>query len=156
MPALANIAPVTPNLSQASTAQPAVAAPPQGPIVRVLPPERPQAVAATPPPTPQPPAANAEKQAVASANVEKIEAGSGDYGVQFGAPASENEARTMIATLKKNNPRAFEGLSFVVQKADNNGRTIFRVRVIGLAREGAISLCEQMKSSGNQCFVARN
>jgi hypothetical protein len=25
-----------------------------------------------------------------------------------------------------------------------------------LAREGAISLCEQMKSSGTQCFVAKN
>ena len=62
----------------------------------------------------------------------------------------------MIANLKKSSPKTFDGLSFVVQKADNNGRTIFRVRVIGLAREGAISLCEQMKSSGTQCFVAKN
>ena len=76
--------------------------------------------------------------------------------MQFGAPASENEARTMIANLKKSSPKTFDGLSFVVQKADNNGRTIFRVRVIGLARDGAISLCEQMKSSGTQCFVAKN
>jgi cell division septation protein DedD len=122
-------------------------------VVRILPPERPQIMAAAPVnPTPPPPAA--EKPAAASS--EKIEAGSGDYGVQFGAPASENEARTMIANLKKSSPKTFDGLSFVVQKAYNNGRTIFRVRVIGLAREGAISLCEQMKSSGTQCFVAKN
>ena len=127
--------------------------PAQGPVVRILPPERPQIMAAAPVnPTPPPPAA--EKPAAASS--EKIEAGSGDYGVQFGAPASENEARTMIANLKKSSPKTSDGLSFVVQKADNNGRTIFRVRVIGLAREGAISLCEQMKSSGTQCFVAKN
>ena len=127
--------------------------PAQGPVVRILPPERPQIMAAAPVnPTPPPPAA--EKPAAASS--EKIEAGSGDYGVQFGAPASENEARTMIANLKKSSPKTFDGLSFVVQKADNNVRTIFRVRVIGLAREGAISLCEQMKSSGTQCFVAKN
>lgn len=125
----------------------------QGPVVRILPPERPQTMA-TAPVNPPPAPAAAEKPAAAP--IEKIEAGSGDYGVQFGAPASENEARTMIANLKKSSPKTFDGLSFVVQKADNNGRTVFRVRVIGLAREGAISLCEQMKSSGTQCFVAKN
>ena len=62
----------------------------------------------------------------------------------------------MITNLKKNNAKLFDGLSFVVQKADNSGRTIYRVRVIGLAREGAISLCEKMKSSGSACFVAKN
>jgi SPOR domain len=144
-----------PSSPVASVTAPQAAPPPaaSGPVVRILPPERPQAIASAPViPTPSPPAA--EKTA-ASLN-EKIEAGSGDYGVQFGAPASENEARTMIANLKKANPKIFDGLSFVVQKADNNGRTIFRVRVIGLAREGAISLCEQMKSTGTQCFVAKN
>ena len=146
---------IPPSASVASVTAPQAATPPaaQGPVVRILPPERPQTMATAPVnPTPAPPAA--EKPATASS--EKIEAGSGDYGVQFGAPASENEARTMIGNLKKSSPKTFDGLSFVVQKADNNGRTVFRVRVIGLAREGAISLCEQMKSSGTQCFVAKN
>ena len=134
-------------------AQPQPTAQPQAPIVRVMPPERPQTIAAVLPPAP--PQA-AEKPQAAAAPVEKIEAGSGDYGVQFGAPASEAEARTMIANLKKANAKIFEGLSFVVQKADNSGRTIYRVRVIGLARDGAISLCEKMKSSGTACFVAKN
>ena len=153
--ATAGLPVANPTSPAASGTAPQAATPPaaQGPVVRILPPERPQTMAAAPVnPTPAPPAA--EKPAAASS--EKIEAGSGDYGVQFGAPASENEARTMIANLKKSSPKTFDGLSFVVQKADNNGRTVFRVRVIGLAREGAISLCEQMKSSGTQCFVAKN
>jgi LPXTG-motif cell wall-anchored protein len=134
-------------------AQPPAATPPQGPVVRVMPPERPQTIAAA---QPSPPPSAPEKPQAAAAPVEKIEAGSGDYGVQFGAPASEAEARTMITNLKKNNAKLFDGLSFVVQKADNSGRTIYRVRVIGLARDGAISLCEKMKSSGSACFVAKN
>ena len=150
-PAQAVSTPLTP-VPQAQTQS---AAQPQGPVVRVLPPERPQVIAQAPQAAPPPPPA-AEKPAPASAAVEKIEAGSGDYGVQFGAPASEAEARTMITNLKKNNAKLFDGLSFVVQKADNSGRTIYRVRVIGLAREGAISLCEKMKSSGSACFVAKN
>ena len=151
VPPVAVATPSVPNVS-APVVQPVVPAAPHGPIVRVLPPERPQTIASAPTQ-----AAPVEKPAAPStASVEKIEAGSGDYGVQFGAPASETEARTMIANLKKANAKVFDGLSFVVQKADNNGRTIFRVRVIGLAREGAISLCEKMKSSGTQCFVAKN
>ena len=147
----------TPIASANSAAQPQLApaaAPPQGPTVKVLPPERPQSLSVAQNSPSNPPPAAAEPATASAQTAEKIEAGSGDYGVQFGAPASENEARSMITNLKKN--KIFDGLSFVVQKADSSGRTIFRVRVIGLARDSAISLCEKLKSTGTQCFVAKN
>ena len=156
VPSLALAAPSAPSVTAPVIQQQPAASTPQGPVVRVLPPERPQTMTAAPAPASPAPQAVEKPAPPAAATSEKIEAGSGDYGVQFGAPASETEARTMIANLKKSNAKVFDGLSFVVQKADNSGRTIFRVRVIGLAREGAISLCEKMKSSGTQCFVAKN
>ena len=126
--------------------------------VRVMPPTRPQgaepaaapAARATPSATPAPaPAAPAVAETAERAP-------SGDYGVQFSAPATEGEARNAITALKRSYATILDGMTLAAQKAENNGRTIFRVRAVGLSREEAIVVCEKIKASGGQCFVARN
>ena len=76
--------------------------------------------------------------------------------MQFSAPATEGEARNAITALKRSYATILDGMTLAAQKAENNGRTIFRVRAVGLSREEAISVCEKIKASGGQCFVARN
>ncbi len=126
--------------------------------VRMMPPTRPHtAEAATPQPA-APPSARSTPPAPATAvPVEPAEREpTGDYGVQFSAPASEVEARNAIVALKRSYASILDGRTLATQKAENNGRTIFRVRAVGLSREEAISICEKIKASGGQCFVARN
>ncbi|MGV2979100.1 SPOR domain-containing protein [Camelimonas sp. ID_303_24] len=81
-------------------------------------------------------------------------AGKGGFAVQLGAPGSEQEAKAMAASLKrKYGVLASHGTAVV--KAQSNGRTIYRLRVPGLSRESATSLCQQLKSVGGSCFVAQ-
>jgi len=81
-------------------------------------------------------------------------AGKGGYSVQLGAPGSEHEAKAMAANLKrKYGVLASHGTAVV--KAQSNGRTVYRLRVPGLSRESATSLCQQLKSVGGNCFVAQ-
>ena len=88
--------------------------------------------------------------------VKKVERStSGDYSVQLAAPASEMEARSMITSLKRSYPAILDDLTMTIQKAENNGRIIFRVRAIGLSRDEAIFVCEKIKNSGGNCFVAK-
>ena len=168
-PSMLSIQP--PSVSQPVSPPQTAAAPPANPpavpsqanTVRVLPPSRPQAAepaAAPPPAVPQavvPPARTPQPVSAAPAPVDTAEREpTGDYGVQFSAPATEGEARNAIAALKRSYATIVDGMTFAAQKAENNGRTIFRVRAIGLSREEAISVCEKIKSTGGQCFVARN
>ncbi len=81
-------------------------------------------------------------------------AGKGGFSVQLGAPGSEHEAKVMAASLKrKYGVLASHGTAVV--KAQSNGRTVYRLRVPGLSRESATSLCQQLKSVGGNCFVAQ-
>ena len=93
----------------------------------------------------------------APAPVETVErTPTGDYGVQFSAPGTEAEARNAIVALKRSYASILDGMTVTSQKAENNGRSFFRVRAVGLSREEAISVCEKIKATGGQCFVARN
>lgn len=98
-------------------------------------------------------AASAPK-AVAPKAVAAAPAGKGGFAVQLGAPGSEQEAKTLAASLKrKYNVLASHNTAVV--KAQANGRTIYRLRVPGLSRDSATSLCMQLKSVGGNCFVAQ-
>jgi len=96
-------------------------------------------------------AASAPKPVAAAA---AAPAGKGGFAVQLGAPGSEQEAKAMAASLKrKYGVLASHGTAVV--KAQSNGRTVYRLRVPGLSRESATSLCQQLKSVGGSCFVAQ-
>jgi hypothetical protein len=165
-PSIVTIQPPTAGQPGAPTppvaAQPASAPAPQATAsantVRVMPPTRPQTAEPATAQTATPPSARTSSPAPAAAvPLEPAEREpTGDSGVQFSAPASEGEARNAIVALKRSYASILDGRTLATQKAENNGRTIFRVRAVGLSREEAISICEKIKASGGQCFVARN
>jgi cell division septation protein DedD len=43
-----------------------------------------------------------------------------------------------------------------IVKAEDAGRTVYRVRVINLSSDDANKLCAKLKASGGTCFVARS
>jgi hypothetical protein len=83
-------------------------------------------------------------------------AAGGGYAVQLAAPASEQEANDTMARLEKKFAAELDGRHTAVEKADSNGRTVYRVRIVGLASDDANVLCSRLKAGGGACFVARD
>jgi SPOR domain len=82
--------------------------------------------------------------------------GTGEYAVQLAAPGSEAEAQTVSTHLKAKFASELGGADPVIRKADlEGGRTVYRVRVVGLAKADAVSLCEKLKAGGGACFIAK-
>ena len=48
------------------------------------------------------------------------------------------------------------GLEMGIFKGENSGKTVFRVRVVNLARADGQALCDSYLAQGGQCFVTRN
>eukprot|EP01037_Dinobryon_pediforme_P006360 gene6360-6427_t len=102
------------------------------------------------------PAKIAAAQPVAAADATTTATTTGDgFAAQLGTAGSEAEARTLAGNLRAQYGASLGGQSPVVRKADVNGKTVYRVRVVGLARDEAVNLCEKLKGAGGQCFVAR-
>ena len=80
----------------------------------------------------------------------------GGYVVQLAAPGSEQEAHDAAARLEKKFAAELGGRHTAIEKADSNGHTVYRVRIVGLASDDANVLCNKLKASGGACFVARN
>ena len=98
------------------------------------------------------PASGADAQANAPA---APEGGKSDYAVQLAAPGSEAEAQSASARLKAKFAAELGGADPVIRKAELQGRTVYRVRVVGMAKSDAVSLCEKLKAGGGACFIAR-
>ncbi|WP_260598372.1 SPOR domain-containing protein [Sphingomonas endolithica] len=96
---------------------------------------------ATPPTQGRMPAANA--------------ASSGGALVQLGSFASEAEANAGWAKSSKRFTY-LEPLGKSVQKAEVNGRTVYRLRVNAGSAGQASALCGKLKVAGEACFVASN
>jgi hypothetical protein len=106
-------------------------------LASVAPP--PSTPAVTPAPTPAPAATTS----------------SGGFAVQLAVRPSEREARDAFDQFSRRYTE-LGGMQPIIRRAEVNGSTIYRVRVGPLGRDDAVSLCERLKSSGGQCFVARN
>jgi hypothetical protein len=79
----------------------------------------------------------------------------GSFAVQLAAPHSEAEAQSAATRLQTKFAGALDGLQPVVRKAELKDKTVYRVRIVGLSRAAAISLCEKLKAAGGACFLAR-
>jgi hypothetical protein len=90
-----------------------------------------------------------------TASVAPSDGGSGEFAVQLAAPGSEAEAQSASTRLQSKYSGELGGLQPVIRKADLKGRTVYRVRVVGLSRADAIALCEKLKGAGGACFLAR-
>ena len=75
--------------------------------------------------------------------------------MQLAAPRSEAEAKGVMSKLNEKYASALGGSALGVHKATVNGDTIYRVRVTGLSKADAASLCARIKGDGGQCFVAK-
>jgi cell division septation protein DedD len=82
-------------------------------------------------------------------------AGAGRFAVQLGVRGSEQEARAAFAQYVAKYPE-LSGHAPAIARAEVAGKTVYRVRVGNLSREDANTLCNGLKSSGGQCFVAQN
>ncbi|MDJ0448356.1 SPOR domain-containing protein [Methylocystis sp. JR02] len=93
----------------------------------------------------EPPADAGETAAAAPATT------SGGYAVQFGAANTEEEARTLLKTVS-----AKYGVRPTFKPAKVGDKTVYRVRVAGVSKESANAICNKVKASGGNCFVAGN
>jgi hypothetical protein len=151
------------------------ASPQPAPAGTPLPPRRPaaSAVAAAEPapavarPTPAPPvlapavsAAPAAQpvaaQQASPAPQQTASVGTGDFAVQLAAPPTEQEARSLATRLTQRFGEALAGQEPDIIRAEVNGKTLYRVRVTGLDRESANTMCNRIKSAQGSCFVAKN
>ncbi|HEX9167819.1 MAG TPA: SPOR domain-containing protein [Roseiarcus sp.] len=80
---------------------------------------------------------------------------SGGWAVQLAAPKSEAEAQSKLAQLTSKYGSQLNGSPIGVHKAQVNGETIYRLRVVGLTKADAAALCARLKGEGGECFIAK-
>ena len=114
-------------------------------------------------PTPKPPAAAAKPvvtAAAAPANPAPATTASGltaygDHGVQIAATSSETTANSEWAKLLKAYPDMLAGGQKLIQQADVNGKTVYRLRVGSFASKAdAATFCAAFKAKGGNCYPA--
>ena len=80
----------------------------------------------------------------------------GGFAVQLAATGSDAEARDKVGKLQRQYASALDGKPAGVVKGEANGKQVWRIRVGGLSREEATSMCVSIKDTGGACFVAAN
>ena len=80
---------------------------------------------------------------------------SGGWSVQLAAPKSEAEAQSTLTRLNSKYGAELNGSAIGVHKAQVNGETIYRLRVVGLTKADAAALCARLKGEGGACFIAK-
>ncbi|ATQ67524.1 MULTISPECIES: SPOR domain-containing protein [Methylosinus] len=80
----------------------------------------------------------------------------GGFAVQFGAAGSEAEARKMIQDVSAKFGAQLGGRRPGYQFAKVGDKSVYRVRAAGMSREAAVGVCQKVKASGGNCFVAGN
>ena len=109
-------------------------------------------------PAPVKPSTPAVNDAVAKA-AETTEAptpASGGYAVQFGAAGSEAEAKAMVKSVIAKYGADLGGRKPSYKMATVGEKTVYRVRVGGVTKDSAATICAKVKESGGSCFVAGN
>ncbi len=82
--------------------------------------------------------------------------GTGDYVVQLGISNSEDRARQAFGQYQSRYSGIIGNSDPIVRRAEVNGNTIYRVRVGPYDLSSANSVCDRIKNTGGDCFVARN
>ena len=81
---------------------------------------------------------------------------SGGYAVQFGAAGSETEAKAMVKSVIAKYGADLGGRKPSYKMATVGEKTVYRVRVGGVTKDSATTICSKVKESGGSCFVAGN
>ncbi|WP_010507018.1 SPOR domain-containing protein [Komagataeibacter europaeus] len=132
--------------------------------------QTPPAAAPAPPPAADTPA-SAPPPSAAPARVEAPEpqaaplpppvprasgTGTGAYGVQLAALDSQEAALKSWTRLSTRYPDVFGPYQPTVVKAERGGKTFYRLRVKGLAKAQAVSLCEKAKAKSQACELVHS
>jgi hypothetical protein len=88
----------------------------------------------------------------APATTHKIDKGA--FAVQFGAAATEAEAHALVTKVATKYGAQLGGHRPTFRMAKVGDKTVYRVRVGGMSKESAASICGNVKSSGGSCFIA--
>lgn len=159
-PAVTKAAEVKPSVTKPAETKPAevktAAATPAPPkAVTPAPVAATTAAAVVPPPAPlKTPAAAAPAQELAG-GFKPVFAKDGKYVVQIGAPSTEAAANADWDRRAKTAPELFSAAERLIQRADVNGKTVYRVRAGSFATGAdADSFCNAFKAKGGQCYRA--
>ena len=83
-------------------------------------------------------------------------AANGAWSMQIASQPSEAAAQSSYQNLARRYGSVLEGKEVNIVKAEISGKgTFWRVRVPAESRNEAISLCENYKAAGGNCFVSR-
>ena len=157
-PAAAPAAPAKPNDMAALVASTAntTAEPPKAAV-------RATDVKPAPAPVPAPRPAGAQPMniappvaAPAAAPIQTASAAAGTYAVQMVGTTSADEAKAALDRVTSRFSSDLGSYRPTIVKAEDAGRTVYRVRVINLSSDDANKLCAKLKASGGTCFVARS
>lgn len=91
------------------------------------------------------PAAKATKITFASSN--------GRYAVQVGSFSDYQRARNYALTVKNKLAKKYAVHDIKVEKVQAESKTVYRSKVIGLAKNDANTICRNMKRSNQACLV---
>nr|WP_255720322.1 SPOR domain-containing protein [Acuticoccus kalidii] len=79
------------------------------------------------------------------------------WGVQVSSQRSQADAEASFRNLQSRFPSVLANVQPLILQADVGNRGIFyRVRIPAQTRNEAVSVCQQLKSAGADCFVGRN
>jgi hypothetical protein len=78
----------------------------------------------------------------------------GGFAVQFGAAGSEAEARTLLGQIAHKYGTQLGGRRPTFKPAKVGDKTVYRVRIAGVSKDSANAICDKVKASGGNCFVA--
>ncbi len=100
--------------------------------------------------------ANVDPAATADSDADDAGSGSSGFSVQLAAAPSPAEAEHVMNKLAQKYSATLAGHKLKFRRAKVNDKSVFRVRVGGLTKGGAVKLCEALKSKGGSCFIARD
>lgn len=101
------------------------------------------------------PAAPTEVASLPAATQAASSSAAGAY-VQLSSQRSEEAARSAFAVLQRKFPSILGSASVDIQQADLGSKGVYyRARVGAPSRDAAVALCEQLRSAGGDCLIAR-
>ena len=90
----------------------------------------------------------AKQQTASAASVR-----SGSYAVQVGSFSDYKRAKNYAHSVKNNLAKQFAVYNIKVEKVQTTGNTLYRSKVVGLAKNDAQKICQNMRRQKKSCLV---
>jgi cell division septation protein DedD len=77
----------------------------------------------------------------------------GSYAVQIGSFSDYKRAKNYAISVKNNLAKQFAVYNIKVEKVQTASNTLYRSKVVGLAKQDAQKICQNMKQQKKSCLV---